>query len=46
MFQNILWLYHSRYFQQKTATFILTFMCVIPIVCVTNKEGGVVKQHN
>ena len=22
------------------------FMCVIPVVCVTNKEGGVVKQHN
>ena len=22
------------------------FMCVIPVVCVTNKGGGVVKQHN
>jgi hypothetical protein len=22
------------------------FMCVIPVVCVTNKEGGEVKQHN
>jgi hypothetical protein len=22
------------------------FLCVIPVVCVTNKEGGVVKQHN
>ena len=22
------------------------FMCVIPVVCVPNKEGGVVKQHN
>jgi hypothetical protein len=21
-------------------------MCVIPVVCVTNKEGGEVKQHN
>ena len=25
---------------------LLFFMCVIPVVCVTNKEGGVVKQHN
>ena len=24
----------------------MIFMCVIPVVCVTNKEGGVVKQHN
>ena len=24
----------------------LDFMCVIPVVCVTNKEGGAVKQHN
>jgi len=22
------------------------FMCVIPVVCVTHKVGGVVKQHN
>jgi hypothetical protein len=22
------------------------FMCVIPVVCVTSKEGGEVKQHN
>jgi hypothetical protein len=22
------------------------FMCVIPVVCVTSKEGGVVKRHN
>ena len=24
----------------------MIFMCVIPVVCVTNKKGGVVKQHN
>jgi hypothetical protein len=29
------------YFQYK-----LFFLCVIPVVCVTNKEGGEVKQHN
>ena len=25
---------------------LYVFMCVIPVVCVTNREGGVVKQHN
>ena len=24
----------------------MIFMCVIPVVCLTNKDGGVVKQHN
>jgi hypothetical protein len=24
----------------------VTFMCVIPVVCLTNKEGGEVRQHN
>jgi hypothetical protein len=24
----------------------MIFMCVIPIVCVTSKAGGEVKQHN
>ena len=24
---------------------IYIFVCIIPVVCVTNKEGGVVKQH-
>ena len=24
----------------------IIFMCVIPVVCVTNKKGGVIKQHN
>jgi len=31
---------------QQSSFLTSVFMCVIPVVCVTNKEGGVVKQHN
>ena len=31
---------------QLTGKCYFFFMCVIPVVCVTNKKGGVVKQHN
>ena len=36
--------WHQLYRAAKRSPGI--FMCVIPVVCLTNKVGGVVKQHN